>query len=301
MTMISTVSRTAEELEAPLDLGYRYIFEADELDAMKACVQSHGFAIAREVIDESLQAELQASVRAVLDPDGTMPHGESDAALRFVEHSDALLKLFDYPKWLAIQQHMCGGRTDLTVHRTAAILRNPDAPGMAWHTDAAPDSPWYHPGVVLNHGEELGGTWFYLNGCYPRHGGIVLMPDSHRPDWVPPAGFRFNGDSRRALAREDEREDYIGADIPGALPVVCGGRDMILFHQRTYHCALPNQEPRQRLSCAMGFRAGREAYPVPWPLTEQAQALKQRVRDDLKPYFEHYTSVRRPKEWMTSP
>ena len=47
-------------IEKP-DLGYRYEFSIDELDAMNECVEAHGFAIIKNVLTEELVEDLRKS------------------------------------------------------------------------------------------------------------------------------------------------------------------------------------------------------------------------------------------------
>ncbi|MDE0310967.1 MAG: hypothetical protein OXH93_00590, partial [Caldilineaceae bacterium] len=72
-------------IEKP-DLGYRYEFSIDELDAMNECVEAHGFAIIKNVLTEELVEDLRKSVVEVLDPDGTLGAGNSFTHTAFVEH-----------------------------------------------------------------------------------------------------------------------------------------------------------------------------------------------------------------------
>jgi hypothetical protein len=300
MSATATLSGPSQGAQdRPMDLGYRYTFEPTEHEAAVACIEEHGFAIVKDLISESHCRELQESVKQAADPEGKLEAGKSFTHLRFVEVSPALVKLFDNPNWLGLQERIHGGRKDLTVHRSACILRNPGASGITWHTDYACESiPPTSPDYYLNRGETGTSLWFYLTGCYPNHGGLAIMPDSHREDWTPPAGFKFIR-ARKSFNRveEDDTTAYHKNDVPGYLPIVASGRDGLLFHARTYHVAFTNHEPRQRLSCAMGTRPGQTSIHVPWPLTEEAKRLKREVREDLKPYFEHYSSVRRADEY----
>ena len=42
-------------------LPYRYEFGLDELEAAQACVDTHGFAVVKQVLSEELVKELQGS------------------------------------------------------------------------------------------------------------------------------------------------------------------------------------------------------------------------------------------------
>lgn len=299
MTTGTIISREALEVTQPLDTGYAYQFEADQLDDIFACVRAHGFAVARNVISQEHCTRLQASVKAAIDPEGLLEPGKSDTHLRFIEASEPLLELFDNAPWFAIQKRFYGSE-ELTVHRSAAIIRNPGAPGMGWHTDTyQPLEPWYAPDTVLNRGQSLGGMFFYLTGCRPSHGGLCVIPDSHLSGWKPQGDFEF-GRAGKIICRKGQTNSYIGADVPGTLPLVTQGTDLLLFDQRTYHCALPNHEPSPRLSCSLGFRADRKPFLCPWPLPAEAVELKKRLPEHLRPYFEHYASVLKPQEWDMS-
>lgn len=292
-------SRDALEVRSPPDTGYTYQFEADELDAVFGCVDEHGFAIIKDLISPSLCKRLQEQVSQALDPEGALSQGENRTHPRCIEIAPALLELFDNEAWLRLQQRAYG--TDqLTVHRSAAIIRMPGSPGMAWHWDVDDGgSPWYSPRPVLNQGQSVGVMFFYLSGCRPQHGGLCLIPHSHRPDWEPEGDFLF-WKGRRLIRHRDSEKAHRGADIPGALPIVANGTDLVFFHGALYHSALPNHSDKPRLSCTCNLRAGRDPILVPWPLPPEAIALKANAPAHVAPYLEHYASVLRPDEWDKS-
>jgi ectoine hydroxylase-related dioxygenase (phytanoyl-CoA dioxygenase family) len=289
--------------DAPLpDLGYRYAFQASEPEAVVKCVHDHGFAIVKNLISETVRAQMQAAVERRSDPEGKMPRGESKTDMRILEHSPAMLTLFDNPEYMALTHALLGGRRDLTVRRAASILRKPEAWGMAWHSDWDFAAAAGLTGTFEIEGDPLReddvSLWFYLTGCYPRHGGIAIIPDSHVKGWQPAPGYKLN-----ALGKSFERvesnteERYKGFDLPGMMPVIAGGRDAILFHIKTYHGVFANREEWHRISCSgFGFRVGRHALNVPWPLPEDAKRLKAELRANLQPYFEHYPSFFAPNE-----
>ena len=106
------------------ELDYRYEFTLEELDAAQYCVEAHGFAIVKNVLSNELVNELQESVKKVLDPDGTLGEGNSYTHTSFIEHAPALWKLFDHEPFMRAQRVFCQSE-ELTINRTAAILRNP--------------------------------------------------------------------------------------------------------------------------------------------------------------------------------
>ena len=288
--------------EALTDLGYRYVFASNEPEAVMACVREHGFAIVKNLISEQVRAQMEEAVTRRTDPEGKMPRGESKTDMRILEHSPAMLTLFDNPEYMALTHAMYGGRRDLTVRRSASILRKPAAWGMAWHSDWDFAAAAGLPGTFEIEGDPLReddvSLWFYLTGCYPRHGGIAIIPDSHVKGWQPPAGYKLNAMGKSFEPVESNTDErYKRFDMPGMIPVIAGGRDAILFHIRTYHGVFAKQEERNRISnSAYGFRLGRHALNVPWELPEDAKRLKATVRADIRPYFEHYPSFFAPNE-----
>jgi hypothetical protein len=188
------------------DLGYCYEFTLDELDAAQDCVQAHGFAIVKNVLPDELVEELQESVKQVLDPDGTLGEGNSFTHPSFIEHSPAMWKVFDLEHFLPAQRIFCQA-DELTINRTAAILRNPGSAPLAWHSDFCgfSNGPRQFSGDVLNRGPWPSGLWFYITGSHPNHGGLAVIEDSHLEGWTGPCGrcstlsisCRRNGSSAR--------------------------------------------------------------------------------------------------------
>ena len=65
----------------PADLPYQYEFEADELTAIKACHDEHGFAVVKSVLSPDYVEELKESVSQVLNPEGDLGSwGDTDQA-----------------------------------------------------------------------------------------------------------------------------------------------------------------------------------------------------------------------------
>ena len=53
------------------DLGYRYEFATDELDAMDECLEAHGFAIIKDLLPPEIVAKLKQAVWDGTDPERT--------------------------------------------------------------------------------------------------------------------------------------------------------------------------------------------------------------------------------------
>ena len=181
---------------------------------------------------------------------------------------------------------------DLTLHRSAAIIRMPGSGGCGWHTDyaASPSQP-QSANDVLNAHEYPNGKWFYLTGSRPEHGGLAVIADSHRPGWPGPEGYALSPDLKTFSPMTDAAKARDAMDVPNMVPVVADPGDMILFAARTYHAAFPNRSAKPRLSCGIGFRPRANALEVPWVATESARKLVECVPARYKAYVEDYKGV----------
>ena len=273
-------------------LSYRYEFKLDELDAARACVDAHGFAVVKQVLTGELVEELQESVRQVLDPGGALGPGESYTHTSFVEQSPALWKLLDYAPFMRVQRLFCQAE-ELTIHRSAAILRNPGSSPLAWHSDwhGFTQGPPQNAGDVLNRGLWPSGRWFYLTGSYPEHGGLAVIEDSHVEDWAGPEGFALTADRRSFYRRGSAPEGYVGFDVPGMTPLFTEPGDQIIFAARTYHAAFPNRIDQARLSCGLGLRPRSYRIDAPWPLSESARAFVTALPPRHQPLVEDYVGI----------
>ncbi len=276
------------------DLPYRCEFEPHEIEAIAECVEAHGFAVVKNFIPNDHVEELKAAVRQVVNPNNDLGPGQSRTFHAFVEHSPSLARLLENEDYLKISRRLLQSE-ELTVHRSAAIIRNHGSSGMAWHTDwsfptAAGTMPRNANGV-LNNGEGPSGAWFYMTGSHPTRGGIAIIPDSHTPDWKGSEGFEFTEGRSSFYRASKEATAHHGPDVPGAMPIVSEGGHLILFAARTYHAAMSHQGDEPRLSCAMGFRAGRSHWPTPWTLPESAQKFIASVPPSAFSLVEHYTGI----------
>ncbi len=274
------------------DLGYRYEFTTDELDAMDSCLEAHGFAIVKDVLPPEIVEQLKQAVYAGTDPDRTLEPGKSRTRHAWIESGPGAWNLLDYEPFMDMHQHLIG--TDqLTIHRSAAIIRMPGSQPVAWHTDWGgfhTGSP-KNSGHVLNSGLWPSGKWFYLTGSRPIHGGLCVIEDSHREDWTGPEGFKLTANRSSFYPENEEESHYNGFDIPGLVPLFTGGGDMIVFAHRTYHGAFPNQIDEVRLSCAIGFRDKTHRIDVPWEIPEEGERFLQNLPEHLQCYTDGYTSI----------
>ncbi|MDE0079660.1 MAG: phytanoyl-CoA dioxygenase family protein [Caldilineaceae bacterium] len=274
------------------NLGYRYEFSLEESDAAHQCVEAHGFAIIKKVLSAELVQELQESVKQFLDPDDTLGEGNSFTHSSFIEHSPALWKLLDHEPYLHAQRTFCQSE-DLSILRTAAILRNPGSSPLPWHSDFCgfSNGPRTFSGDVLNRGPWPSGLWFYITGSNPEHGGLALIEDSHLEDWTPPEGFQFTPD-RRSFHKVGTKPDrHVGFDVPGLVPIFTDPCDQIVFASRTYHAAFPNRTNRVRLSCAIIYRPRDFKIEAPWPLSQDAQDFLKALPKRLQPFVEGYVGI----------
>ena len=165
---------------------------------------------------------------------------------------------------MEVHRHLIG-TDEMTVHRSAAIIRMPGSAPVRWHSDwqGFGEGPPKNAGEVLNRGLWPSGKWIYITGSRPVHGGLFVIEDSHEEDWEGPEGFALTGDRRSFYPGGAEESSCDGFDIPGLIPLFTDPGDMIVFAHRTYHGAFPNGLAEPRLSCAIGFRDRNHRIDVP--------------------------------------
>lgn len=272
--------------------GYRYEFARHELTDIVSCLREHGFSVVKAAIPGTLVERLKASVLDALVPGGKLPEGRTNIYhLCFVEESKVLPELLRYRPYLDIAAAALGTR-QMTVHRSAAIIRQPGDGGMQWHSDfqfglRAPTGA----SEVLNTtppGSRAGSMWFYLTGSNPNDGGLSIIPDSHRDGWSPPAGFELSPD-KRSIRKAGEPHPTLDMDIPGAMPVFVEPGDLLLFDLVTYHGVYKHRGSQYRLSASLGMRRTDSGFKAPWGRTESARQLHDNAPDDIKPYLREYT------------
>jgi hypothetical protein len=281
-------------IEKP-DLGYRYEFATDELAAMDQCLEAHGFAIIKDALPPEIVDHLKQAVYAGTDPDSTLAPGQSRTRHAWIESGPGAWSLLDHEPFMALHHHLIG--TDqLTVHRSAAIIRMPGSQPVAWHTDWCGFSTEIkNSGDILNRGLWPSGKWFYLTGSHPEHGGLCVIENSHIENWAGPEGFNLTQDRRSFYPANEEESRYAGFDIPGLVPLFTNGGDMIVFAHRTYHGAFPNHTDEVRLSCAIGFRDKNHRIDIPWEIPQEGQWFLDNLPDHLQRYTDGYTSIN--MEW----
>lgn len=274
------------------ELSYRYEFSLNEVEAAQACVEAHGFAILKNVLPPDLVEELKASVIEVTNPQGDLGPGQSRTHTSFIEYSPAMWKLMAYEPFMKAQKVFCEAE-ELTLNRTAAIIRNPGSAPLVWHSDwrgfsqEAPKAA----NDVLNRGPWPSGLWFYLTGSYPKHGGLAVIEDSHVPDWPGPEGFELTADQSSFYPKGSEPKGYNGFEIPGLVPLFTDPGDEIIFAARTYHSAFPNQTDQVRLSCGLGMRPRSMRIEAPWPLPETAKAFIKAQPPEVQPLVADYVGI----------
>jgi hypothetical protein len=279
------------EIEKP-DLGYRYEFGTGELNAMLECLDAYGFAIIKGVLSDETVEGLKRAVWDGTDPDRTLEPGESRTRHAWVESGPSAWSLLENEKFMAIHHHLIGTE-ELTVHRSAAIIRMPGSAPITWHTDwcGFNDGPPKSSGDVLNAGLWPSGKWFYITGSRPLHGGLCVIEDSHVEGWEGPEGFNLTKDRRSFYPEGEEEKPYNGFDVPGLVPMFTDPGDLIVFAHRTYHWAFGNRMDEVRLSCAIGFRDRNHEIDVPWEIPETGKQFMRDLPEHLHRYIRGYTSI----------
>ena len=169
------------------ELDYQYEFATDEPVPMSLCLEAHGFAVIKEVLTAEVVDGLREAVWAGTDPERTLRPGESRTRHAWIESGPGAWSLLENEDFMAIHRHLIGS-DELTVHRSAAIIRMPGSAPITWHSDwcgfntGAPQ----RANDVLNRGLWPSGKWFYITGSRPVHGGLCVIEDSQVEDWRGP-------------------------------------------------------------------------------------------------------------------
>ncbi len=243
---------------------------ANDTLAIAAHLTRTGWAIAADVLDASSVAALTAAVQA------TCPlTTDTRCDLAVIERAPAVADLLRNRLFVSVMR-ACIGANDLVVHRSAALRRPPEGPGIGWHSDFAGEGYGAEgsPDSLLNRGEWPNGAWFYLDGCYPERGGLAVMEGSHVPGWRPPTAWTF--------------------DLPGVVSIIAEPGDLILFAARTWHAAHP-LTGIMRHSLGLNLRPRSVAIQTPKLPPPATTAFLAGLPDDLRPWFDGYAG------WLPDP
>ena len=279
------------EIQKP-ELDYTYEFAVDQLSLMSECLEAHGFAIIKDVLPPELVESAKQAVFDGTDPKRELEPGQSRTRHVWIESGPGAWQLLEYEPFMRIHRHLIGAE-ELTLHRSAAIIRMPGSQPVGWHTDwcgfstGAPKNS----GDVLNRGLWPSGKWFYLTGSRPEHGGLCVIEGSHVENWEGPEGFNMTTDRRSFYKIGEEEKGYVGFDIPGLVPLFTNPGDMIVFAHRTYHGAFPNQIDEIRLSCGVGFRSREHRIDIPWEIPDEGKQFLADLPPHLHQYTDGYTSI----------
>ncbi len=194
--------------------------------------------------------------------------------------------------FMTIHRHLIGS-DELTVHRSAVIIRMPGSAPITWHSDwyGFDTGPPQLANDVLNRGMWPSGKWLYITGSRPVHGGLCVIADSHVEDWEGPDGFCMTSNRKSFYPEGTQEEPYGGHDVPGLVPLFTNPGDMIVFAHRTYHWAFGNQLDEVRLSCAIGFRDRKHEIEVPWEIPAAGRSVLDELPAHMSRYTDGYTSI----------
>ena len=158
------------------DLGYRYEFATDELDAMDECLAAHGFRgnQRRAAVGDRRQAQAGGCGTARTQS-GRCSRARAARGTLGSSLVRVLWELIDYEPFMAIHRHLIG-TDELTIHRSAAIIRRTGSAPVGWHTDwCGYSTEIKNSGDVLNRGLWPSGKWFYLTGRGPSTAACALL------------------------------------------------------------------------------------------------------------------------------
>ncbi|MBP1994277.1 phytanoyl-CoA dioxygenase family protein [Paenibacillus eucommiae] len=293
-------------------LSYRYEFHRDELAAIKACNEAHGFAVVKEVLPPEIIESLKKSICEVFEPTLQSSHVflnpeiidgliQSDQLIAetaspkiftrtmvdFIEKSDAMASLMTYEPYMRIVRALYG-EGPVTLNRSAAIYKEPGAGVGGWHTDWEPLEGVYGTNAVLNNTGACS-NWFYLTGVNPDNGGLALIPDSHTEDWQGPKGFELTENLRSFHRKDDNLPAYDKFDFEEMLPLYAEAGDLVIFAERTFHGVFPHHGDETRLSCAITFRPGSTGFSPCWQPSESTKRFIASCPPEVQPMVKHYT------------
>ena len=163
------------------ELEYTYEFEVNQISLMSECLEAHGFAIIKDVLPTELVDSLKQAVFDGTDPKGELEPGQSRTRHAWVESGPGAWQLLEYEPFMKVHRHLIGAN-ELTVHRSAAIIRMPGSQPVGWHTDwcgFSTDTPknsgdvlnrglWPLGQMVLLDGFSSGTRWFMCDCGFPR-------------------------------------------------------------------------------------------------------------------------------------
>ncbi len=288
----------------PADLKYKHEFAPTEFEGIRDCLHAHGFAIVKSVIPKSFVDELRHAIDISLNPNNDLGPGQARVGHAFMEICPPIMKFLDHDSWFNIIKYF-EGTDQLRFRRSAAIIRNPGAPAVTWHSDWSFWTGLYkraprNANDALNVTEGLGGRWFYLEGTHPTRAGLAVIEDSHTLDWTAPEGFEFTEDRSTFHKKGTPPASYAGWDVPGLIPLFTDPGDMIMFSARTYHYAFPHNGTEPRHSCGgPGLVAKSKPVYAPWPISERTQRFIDNLPPQHRPYADGYRGF--DNNWKFNP
>ena len=266
-------------------------FTAGDHQALKACIRDRGFAVVKQVISPETVEKLKRELLTLALAKKKIKTGQSIHIWDYIEKAPELWELYRQPTYLSLYRSLLECE-DLTINRSMGLIRAPAAPSLPWHSDFS-----FNRGKpenrddVLQRGDWVNGTWLYLTGSNPHHGGLAVLEGSHLPDWKAPAGFSFSRDRRCICADKTPDTPYDGMDVPGMVALYAEPGDMIVYAARTYHTNFPNLSKRPRLSVISICRPTHAPFRAPWPLSQQARDFIEHAPPFLKPFVRHYRGI----------
>jgi hypothetical protein len=224
----------------------------------------HGVVHLRQVLPHRLLRQLRREIRDILSenaPDGASHLGIDRLAVALHHHNPSRLhplqhRASELPSLYALALHPQLG-TLLQRHskwpqaslspilnvRAKLPWRLSQSPftTVPWHQDYGASDPACDP-------VELVTAWIPLTAASPRHGGLELIPSSHRLGWLP----HHRGERGPEVLPSALEESLAGKP---AIRLDARPGDLVLFHQLTLHRSLPNHSSRCRWSLDLRYSA----------------------------------------------
>lgn len=271
-------------------LPYDHAFPPEAIDDAIACFREHGFAIVRRLASADVLHDLRQAVDDVLDA-RSLAHGENRTTPEFVERSPLAVRVLDIEGYVELNRRLLG-TSELTIHRSFAVLKNAGSPAVAWHRDYhhLESSTPTEPDEFLDPGDHGARMLWYLDGSYPDAGGLWLVPDSHREDWQGLPGFAFTP-GRKSFHRVGQPPHECATfDAPQMVPLHIDPGDLLIYALRLYHGAAA-QPSGLRRACAVLLRPTWPALEVPWSQPASSRRFVETLPDRYAAFARNYVGI----------
>lgn len=261
---------------------FKYNHENHDISGALETYQDLGFVVVENVlVDEAVDA-IRRSTKTFLGELAEKPE-ESMHYHGIIEELPLVLELLVNRKVMDLVDAICGN--DVTLTRSAAIIRQPDYGGMHWHRDQCAPAYATSQRASLNLGPFVS-VWFHLTGLRPNEGGLAVIPRSHQAEYEAPDGF-VAAPKLRSFCRPGQVVPSSCMDFSCVEPIECGSNDMVLFAGQLFHAVYPHSGETERVSIGLSFTPSCDENMLP-PQTSFAASFVRSQSKEVKKYLSKY-------------